>query len=316
MKTPEMILAEKLEARVDWMSATSADAKEISAWYDAFCSYRRIFLSGYPGEEVSFHGYDGISLPGFKWMSHEHWGAMIVLSGDTARDMWLGLVPDVGRVTRLDLAVTFELVEPVVGFASDWYHYAVREGANGQIKRTLVQNNLRGETYYVGSRKSRYFGRIYDKGVEAHRGEPGRFWRFEVEIKKPASTVAAKEVYARVEAGELLDGLIVNYVTNWFAARDVQCFERLELNVLDFTTTEFRISEAERTLQWFRSQVRPSIRRLIEMGLGEEARNALGLTDRQSEVVRNIWELEGEGDGFTADATGSGVVAADDSREI
>jgi hypothetical protein len=314
MKTPQMILAERLEARVDWMTATSKDAKQVSIWYEAFCSYRRLFLNEFPGEEISFFGYEGIGLPGFKWLAHPSHGGMIVLSGDTARDLWLRNVPDIGRVTRLDLAVTFELNEPVVGFAKSWYDYAVGQEGEGRIKRTLVQNSAKGETYYVGSRHSRYFGRIYDKGVEAGKGEPGKFWRFEVEIKKPASTVAAKTVYEQVSAGNLLDGLIVNYVTSWFTARDVRCFEEIDINVLDFTTTEFRIQSNETTLQWLRSQVRPSVRRLIKMGLGDEVLRALGLHDRQGEIVRGVWELEQNG-GFRGDDIG-GVLASDDSQEI
>ncbi len=216
-----------------------------------------------------FKGFHGHALKHMKWGVRGS-ECIVMLSGGSASRMWGEIAPLRGRATRVDLAVTCVLSEPLLNLAKDAYE---AELAPGGVKRTLYQSMSGGQTCYVGARSSQFFGRMYDKSAQQGL-EEGRIWRYEVEIKKPA----AEAVVSYLLETELPYQWVAWYVYHWFASRGVEPI---------FTATDAEsaieikadVTTPERQLNWIRTQVRPTVQKLIIGGFDREVREALNLPE-------------------------------------
>jgi DNA relaxase NicK len=145
-----------------------------------------------------------------------------------------------------------------------------------RLSYTQFLNSKGGATLYVGSRHSQFCGRFYDKGIESGQAAAGKILRYEVEIKKPASTKVASVLLGDILAGEASQEEITKYVFHWFMDRGVTPLFKavgspyaIEIGAKLETTNE-------RKLRWLRTQVAPTVVRLLECGLREEISAALG----------------------------------------
>jgi len=181
-------------------------------------------------------------------------------------------------VSRVDLQVSATLKEADPEIAHDCYSYLTELVTEGQVnvpvsyKLILGDVRTRGDTLYLGSRKSSQFGRLYDKGAQLETAEPGKIWRYEVEYKKPMALHVAKGLRDAVDRNEA----IIATVYDWFSSRyTAPIFDRKGSKVVVELTA--RIHSDEVTLAWLRSQVSPSVIRLMERGRGREVFTALQL---------------------------------------
>lgn len=267
---------------VDWITSTSPSDKVGYAWYDEFCREAKRSTDG----EVSYRpwsalGYNGQSVDHLKWGYSNRHGYIIIASSSTADRLWAKLVPPIGKVTRLDLRTDVYLDSPWEQLATS--HYNARPEQSSKVKNyAVIQNSQGGNTLYVGSRQSTQYGRIYDKSAERGK-KPGMVWRYEVELHKPKAMPMAESLYHDWEIGNRRWGQIAGYIYQWFDARGVTPIFRKGLKSIK-VDAEYSVTTTERKLTWLRTQVSPTIDRLIKAGLGKEVVQALGLAGTQISI--------------------------------
>lgn len=138
-------------------------------------------------------------------------GVLVVLSGRTLSELdWrkvlIFLLDRGGRFTRLDLAMDvwddgFDAVEL-------YNRFNAGNVVTRSRRASLVQSNT-GDTFYVGSRTSEKFLRVYDKGGEQGE-EQGNHWRIELECKGMAARTLAN--YIKADVPGLFAGVITTFV--------------------------------------------------------------------------------------------------------
>jgi len=264
----------EVKSRVDWLTITTRHERIGLDWLTRYKEFRQ--LAPHWESAKSIKGFHGMGIDGFTWVVNPDTGwYMVILSGDAAGAMWGELAPKATNITRVDFAVTVTLLGPAKWVIKDHYNNIPKKHLEAR-NYTFIQSSDEGYTLYVGSRNSYNFGRIYDKGVQSGDYKAGNQFRYEVENKKPYSDVIARDIAYKVVKGEHEPSLINSYVYQWFTTRVVTPifppdyhYARPDLGV-SVTTKEAKLS-------WLRTQVRPTVARLIEMGLGEETMKALDL---------------------------------------
>lgn len=275
-------VVESLMAAVDWLTVTT---KSPSATYDLIGA----LMSGlgddvYKTTEVApwrFQGFTGSTLPGAAWGLRGDEGIVIV-SGTRCAGLWARVAPKADYCSRIDLAVTAGLEKAHGGLAARAYEAATEAK---EVGASYIVNSKGGSTCYLGSRTSRYFGRLYDKSAEQGK-EPGHVWRYEVECKRPVGYPAMLEVLHAAQPSTW----ILAFVFDWFLDRGVSpIWARSDAACA--MEIEARVSSAERSLLWLSTQVQPTIQRLVVDGYVKEVYEALrlpgldGLSDNAQEVL-------------------------------
>lgn len=265
----DLVEAGSLKASVDYVTCTTKTREAsdvlVKRLYDAI---GEDYLIGQRRTPWRFKGYHGQSLEGCRYGLRGD-EAIVILSGNTAGRLWSEITPVATNVTRLDLAVTLALKSSDEAFAINQYH-ALRAGTNG-LTNSLVVNTRGGSTLYVGSRQSRFYGRLYDKGAE-QGGQKGKVWRWEVEVKKPVSKLVVAQLLKEKDPA----AYIVEYVSNWFLTRGVECVT-ISTNLVSVMEISSTVQSPEKTLLWLTTQVKPSVQRLLIDGRRKEVIEALGL---------------------------------------
>jgi len=254
---------------VDWLTCTSNDDKVGLAWFEMF---QRLAVEP---REWNNPWYVGKSDEHIRWGYNSKMGYIFISSGVLADVVFQQTVPVARKVTRIDVQVTVRLQKANCEVARNGYRV---NSASPNRKYGLIQNSRNGQTLYVGSRTSAQFGRVYDKGVESGYDEPGRLWRYEVELKKPVSDTAARQLanWSNPEKGQESHYQIVPFVFDWFLHRGVgPVFAREGQNDI-VTEVGRRITSDEKKLEWLRTQVRPTIQYLLGKGQADKLAEALG----------------------------------------
>lgn len=267
---------------VDWFTFTTNDNQQSEHMFNV---YRRHIKedgpNGYPVMKKPWTGlgFVGEGSPHLKWGYNEKTGYTIMIgSGNVAEKYWFDAMPAAKRVTRFDLCVTTLLRSPIEKLGAKHFE---RLPTSGQRKFAHVRNSQGGDTLYVGSRQSSNYGRLYDKGVESGIAEPGLCWRYEVELKSPKSTGAAKTMWDIMNGCEGVHSAIQGFVWAWFDQRGVTPLFPADGGNVMRLQTETIVASPEKTLRWLRSQVQPSVKRLFEAGLGRLVLEELGINVTQ-----------------------------------
>lgn len=266
-------------ASVDWLTVTAKtqDAR------DRLLARAQVALTDaqqkrLPVRPWHFKGYHG-------WMSeHFRTGAradsdIVILSGNACACYWQEFVGLGENVSRIDLAVTTELVKADDRILLGYWDALEDFRANGKPPKftwTMLYNSKGGQTLYVGSRTSEQMGRIYDKGIESEATETaGKIWRYEVEIKKPVAKSVAMAL-SNVITAEEMGPAIGGYVYDWFKVRRLKPVFPQADNIL-VLETEVKSTSDDARLTWLTTQVRPSVKGLSERGRLPEVLKALEL---------------------------------------
>lgn len=263
---------------VDYLTVTTKTDKESAILIDTL--YRAIgseFLTHSRSSAWRFMGYAGKSYEGLRYgLRGEE--AIVMLSGPLCSQLWGTIAPKRGRCTRIDIQVTTYLALDKLNVAKVAFNDA-RSFAGAQS--AFVENNHGGQTCYLGSRNSRIYARLYDKGAE-QKEDPGWKWRYEVEVKKPLS----EELITHLLTSKDPQNFIVNYVYTFFVSRGI--IPLFPGNIVDGAIeVGGNVMSEEKSLLWLSSQVRPTIGRLIIAGREKEVRDALGLPG-QTSFLKNI----------------------------
>lgn len=265
-----MSILKGVKFSVDYLTITAQGTEESEKLVTAMYDFELSATGHYPmSEPWFFKGFRGYRWEGVAIGKRKANEALVQLSGSKADEYYQRLHPLCSNCTRIDLAATCSIKEQDRSVGLRAYN---ETSGSAKIKTTLIVNNRGGSTYYTGSRTSRYYGRIYDKSAESN-GEPGLIWRYEVEVKKPAS----KLVYDQLLDSQAPKDLIREHVFQFFAKRGIA-------PLFDATDTERAIqiprnlTSDDKVLQWMNRQVSPAVRRLIESGREDDVYKALGLS--------------------------------------
>lgn len=264
---------------VDWLTATTKNDRAGMHWLALYHSFAQA-SKGEVQKEWKALGYSGFGLPGLSWGYREQQGYLLIARGETAEDIWENIRPAHINVTRLDLQVTVKLSSPDREVVKRGYDAFVSYNAGKQRSVTRIKSHgpRGGETLYVGSRQSSQMGRIYDKGALIGE-EKYTLWRYEVELKKPLSLPTFTAIYEALSSdptGKEPKRQMRGYIWQWFDARGVvPLFAPGDGDVVIETAS--RVSTAEKKIAWLSTQVKPTVLRLIELGLAREVLTALGI---------------------------------------
>lgn len=272
-------------ADVDWLTITSKN-KDIRnrMWQEANRIMHILKEQGFAQKPWRFSGYDGWLCGGFRWGTRED-SDICMLSGENARVNYDVMLGHCENVTRIDLAVTITLCEPMPTLAFDTYAlnaWGTGRGDQRKRKASFINNSDGGQTLYLGSRASDQYGRIYDKGMENQDRtdvpvDLGRIWRYEVEFKSYRAKRIASQLYEKLH-GELdVHSIIGDTVDTWFKARGLPTIIKNAGDQPFLSDVRATVTDDAMTLKWLSTQVRPSVSRLILNGRLEDVLRALNI---------------------------------------
>lgn len=237
---------------IDWITVTNPGSEQM--FYEMLEVQLALDPDGKKeGKEWRFFGYEGKSYGDFSSGVRGEEGIMQFRSNLATE----GIVhmPAGWRCTRIDLEVSI-LLEQEQAIARDYFvSLGGSNRASRPILRFMSSSNDAGDTLYVGSRKSKQMGRIYDKGAERRINKEGEigsrlFWRYEVELKGDL----ARSVYNALhrKKGEFFTHISA-YVWDWFTERGITPqYTRGEANlVIIKAVNEAVVDDAmSRKLEW------------------------------------------------------------------
>lgn len=271
-------------AGVDWVTMTSREDAVGMEWFRMYQRYRAEKLVQADNEFQFNNGfYAGAGIASMRWGYSDHLGFIILISGEDAERFWQHLEPGRHRVTRLDLCVDFR-PDPSRLMANELFTGVSKRRKAEFPMLSLFLGPRGGDTLYVGSRHSQQYGRLYDKGVESGKEAPGVKWRAEVEYKKPLAGEMAGELI--LESSVTRQQAVIDTVLHWFSDRDIEVIPENEGRLAINISMEQRITTADRKLAWLHSQVHPTVKKLISLGLGREVMKALALDE---EALKKIF---------------------------
>ncbi len=199
---------------------------------------------------------------------------LVAVGGALADDVAPELLALSQNCSRLDLQVSVRQ-EP---YDSDlarrtWEESRAERLIEGRPPQyDLYARRGEGTTLYVGSGKSRYLARLYERYAKTHEDQDLHVWRYEVEAKRERAQQAAQLWQESQDPRLFTEG----YVYSHFANRGVAPIFQAD-NPFTPPPLPERGTDAARSLAWLRASVKPALRRLDAWGETEAALRALGL---------------------------------------
>jgi len=221
--------------------------------------FRALGDEGYRETQFSSHGYSYRQRSTVAVGSNGRRGVATV-SGAQASPCWRDLFRLAENVSRIDLALTGRPGTPSDAVARESYRPTRRaeRGRGRPISLTLIQGQDRGDTLYVGSRKSDVLGRLYDKGRESGAPEYRDCWRWEVQFRRAPALQTARGLALAEDAS----ATIAATVGSWFRDRDVSAPTWTNTPPLDHRAPK-PVPDDARWLAWARKSVQPRARELV-----------------------------------------------------
>lgn len=208
----------------------------------------------------SANGYRGLSCGGASVGSGDS-GSIVRISGSRASEVCRGIINVADNVSRIDIQATVRFGRDIHALARQHAAELRREQHTRirQLHARLERTFGRGDTLYVGSRSSNYYGRVYDKHRESKSDEYAKCWRYEVECKNDS----AKVVSRMVVRNDNHPAPIAAAVHRWYTARGVECRFTPEIPG-EIAKVGRQETDAERQIRWLSQQVAPVVSKLRE----------------------------------------------------
>ena len=124
---------------------------------------------------------------------------------------------------------------------------------------TLILGQDRGDTLYVGSRKSDVLGRLYDKGRESKEPEYAGCWRWELQYRRAPAMLAMRGLLAAANPAET----ILATVGGWFRDRNVPATFASGSLAVDHRSSR-PVPDDKRWLAYARKYVQPRAREMVK----------------------------------------------------
>lgn len=271
-------------AGVDWITCTAATEQARNRLY--FLGERLLHRNQQEGQDATSwrgNGYSG-RLSGGTRVGVRPDSVILTLSSVEASEEWKHALSAAENCSRLDLAVDIEYELPVATLARDLYRGRMHKSSrNGRrCARSLTVSSDGGATVYFGKRVSENFGRVYDKGVEQQACEPGKWWRWEVELKG----ATAWHVSSQMKELETSAAFCRAFVHDWFRDRAPFCYRTTD--AIKLCQLKPRASDRARQLEWLAKGVRPTVAKLVEWYGRDRVLHALGLSSTSEQYAASI----------------------------
>jgi len=267
--------AKIVDAGIDYFTSsatTPSDARCLLLKADSLLWHEREL--GFEVKGWSMSGYHGWKCGRLQFGERSD-GALVRLSSGLAASAWFDVWQITGRCSRVDVQVTLLCDGPV---PSEVFALAAQtktfygERKDGPTL-TLWSDNQEGATFYIGRRSSSLYFRGYNKAAQSELPEHERCLRLEVEVKNRLT----QWCIARVMSGVSVKFGCIEFVSEYLEARGITPSLMNDIP-RSFYERLMPVTDRLNSLCWLRSQIRPVVQRLLEDGLGEEVRDALGLT--------------------------------------
>lgn len=284
MTTDDYYAITKIVGSVDWISGTVRREDRRDDLAELAHKYLNEQLAlGHEAIVWKSYRYEGWRINGASWGRRTD-DDIITFSGSVAHGNWKGLSELLETCSRLDLAVTCWQRNHDIKLAAKEYN-AIQELAQVEAinrKYTFMTNLLGGDTLYVGSRNSQYFGRLYDKGLQSQDLHYANAWRWEVEFHKPAA-LSILQVMAKQE---VLEDFILTQVKTWFEDRYVKCPFAPNDPQSTVEIPRRKKTADEQSLEWLDTGVKKTVMKLAKKGKIKDVLKALGLTEYADDLFK------------------------------
>jgi len=279
---PSTVLSPHIQAiyaGVDWLGLTlRREAENWAIWVDE-CrqTIEAIASEGETLEPWGMEGYRGQRAGGSFWGMRDD-GAYCRLTGHHAHHHFDRVYRPDCNCSRIDLQVTVRLreMDNTIGQLHEAESLSANELLPEKRRRKIwhISGNDGGYTLYIGSLHSPRHGYVYNKEVESGQAKYSRCWRYEVRYKNDHATIVALGVWSALE---LRVAGIARTVADFFIDRGCILPWYSELGPELLPIEREVPSDADRKLNWLKTQVRPAVRWLRENGFALEAGEALGM---------------------------------------
>jgi hypothetical protein len=246
-------------AGIDWLTLTSSSPATKLKMMEYFSSVaeedRKLGHSVVPGGNYGFYG----KRARHALFAEKEDRAMLQVSGRRAQRSIL-LCREGDNATRIDVQITlFVGEENVSKVLEEWAEQAEHPGKINCHPRevTRVLKSGKTQTVYIGSRKSDFYVRLYDKYAESKESDWKGCVRLEVEIKGKAS----KALWSHL-AEEGLGNMYLLQVLLWHLERCGLNLSMIDLCRQDILLPKREPLKEERSLIWLAGQVAPTVQRL------------------------------------------------------
>lgn len=273
-------MVEQVWSGIDWISASySSDAIDyelvLDRWQESLIHQ---IDSDYKAIPAYLNGYQGARTR-YLFFGTRDDGCFIQVTSGMADELFPAIWRDGCNISRLDIQVTLKYDRGIQDEAQKIYSNINRRNrtasAANRVSARYITSTQGGGTVYVGSAKSRQYGRIYDKYAESGEECYRNAWRYETVLKNNIATSVAQKI--PMSRDRRCDHT-VNVVCEWFARRGIRIRALSNVEWVSIDTPVIPPSDAASKLKWLETQVAPSIRWLTERGYRDSVLAALGLS--------------------------------------
>jgi hypothetical protein len=218
------------------------------------------------GKVLGFVGYQ-VGSDTFYGDTASH--TMLRISGEAANHAfneinWLG-----DHYSRLDIQVTVWLPELPITYKERLYHILCRQydpiTEKGNVPRE-TGDAKGGWTIYSSARTNKVMARIYSKWHETPQPHYKGAIRYELELKDLYATQMAQVLHSHNAQAERY---ILSYIYSWFRKKGINLPYKPYSSAISTLSVPHVKSTIETQLQWLERQVKPTVRRLSDVGLRE-----------------------------------------------
>jgi len=282
--TPSLDLIELVERasfNVDAITLIVEKDSDIMGMKEMWDTYKaKAKKDGYKLSLFLSHGYKGASISSVRYgFDSKRNRAMFSVTGRDSQAALVELIELDGYSTRVDLAATFILSEPVADLAKFIHEARVYVGNTSGVKISDYKyiSGRDGDTLYIGNRNSAKMLRIYDKSYE-YSLPRGTVWRWEIQYSKEA----AKVVWEAMDGLERNSTLFKNFIARTLFEDCHRKGVRLPIEyhpaeMSEVPPTEKGLPDRERYLKWMRETVSPVVKWMTARGEIEMVLEALGI---------------------------------------
>lgn len=171
------------------------------------------------------------------------------------------------NVTRLDIQLTVWFNQSHNELPSEHYQQAIAIWKQDEENLPMPHIHLSpngGDTLYVGKRTAKQMIRLYNKGVESGEDEFSNSYRYELELKDKYATALFVKLLDRSINRETY---ICGYIRDFYATKGIILPFTVESDWIEPVKVRHEESTTAKKLQWLKTQVRPTVRRLMDLGL-------------------------------------------------
>lgn len=272
-------VVESLEAGIDWVTYVQPIKKESGALLQF--GERMVTAQAARGSKIRpfrAEGYFGWSAENCAYGSRKD-SEYLRLSGNLAALHWCEIPSSSGRPSRLDVQITLLLKESDNAFGSRVLRERATEKYPKQGRppiRSYSKDSAGLWLGAVGTRTSRAYLRVYDKGIEARTHTQGKRWRVELEAKKSLAHQLWSEVNAAADCELWCCEAVVRACQN--VGSLIRELDDSTLSPLP-AVPQKNLQSTARTLEWFRQSVAPAIARVAHEISTEVLLECLGMSE-------------------------------------